>query len=92
MAAEAQNRVQIAASHWKPRFVANGIDVNDFERVVSSTTEWKEWGPAWLRTGDLHRQLGDEAAECTGRRGPGYKKPGAPWPAHGPRRTWCTWS
>jgi dipeptidyl aminopeptidase/acylaminoacyl peptidase len=62
MAAEPQNRVQIAASHWKPRFVANGIDVNDFERVVSGTTEWKEWGPAWLRTGDLHRELGDEAA------------------------------
>ena len=62
MAAEPQNRVQIAASHWKPRFVANGIDVNDFERVVASTTEWKEWGPAWLRTGDLHRELGDEAA------------------------------
>ncbi|HEX9603517.1 MAG TPA: hypothetical protein VF973_07160, partial [Myxococcales bacterium] len=62
MAAEPQNRVQIAASHWKPRFVANGIDVNDFERVVSSTTEWKDWGPAWLETGDMHRELGDEAA------------------------------
>ena len=62
MAAEPQNRVQLAASHWKPRFVANGIDMNDFERVLSATTEWKDWGPAWLRTGDMHRELGDEAA------------------------------
>ncbi|HYV65851.1 MAG TPA: alpha/beta fold hydrolase [Myxococcales bacterium] len=62
MTAELQNRVQIAASHWKPRFVANGIDMNDFERVVAGTTEWKEWGPSWLRTGDLHREIGDEAA------------------------------
>jgi hypothetical protein len=31
MAGESHNRVQIAASHWKPRFIANGIDVNDFE-------------------------------------------------------------
>src|SRR5712671_4508437 len=62
MADEALNRVQLAASHWKPRFVANGIDMNDFERVLSSTMEWKEWGPAWLRTGDVHRGLGDEAA------------------------------
>jgi len=61
MAAEPQSRVQIAAGHWKPRFVANGIDVSDFERVVSSTAEWKDWGPAWLRTGDMHRELGDQA-------------------------------
>jgi len=62
MADEALNRVQLAASHWKPRFVANGIDVNDFERVLASTTEWKDWGPNWMRTGDMHRELGDEAA------------------------------
>jgi dipeptidyl aminopeptidase/acylaminoacyl peptidase len=62
----AENRVQLAASHWKPRFVANGIDMNDFEKVVAATTEWKDWGPAWLRMGDVHRELGDEA-DRTGR-------------------------
>ena len=64
MAAEPQNKVQLAASHWKPRFVANGIDMNDFERVLSATAEWKDWGPAWLRAGDVHRELGDEAARA----------------------------
>jgi len=36
MSAEPQSRVQIAASHWRPRFVANGIDVNDFDIAASN--------------------------------------------------------
>lgn len=64
MAGEPQGRVQIAASHWRPRFVANGIDVNDFETVAASTAEWKDWGPNWLRMGDVHRAIGDEAARA----------------------------
>ena len=61
MTGESQNRVQIAAHHWKPRFIANGIDVNDFEQVVASTTEWQDWAPAWRRVGDMHRALAEEA-------------------------------
>ncbi len=67
MAVEAPNRVQLAAGHWKPRFVANGIDVNDFERVVAATNEWREWAPNWKRVGDEHRALAEEA-ERAGRR------------------------
>ncbi len=66
MAGESQSRVQIAANNWKPRFIANGIDVNDFERVVASTADWKDWAPAWQRVGDTHRALAEEA-EQTGR-------------------------
>jgi len=62
MANEPHSRVQIAASHWRPRFTANGIDVNDFDKVVAATAEWKDWGPNWLRTGDVHRALAEEAA------------------------------
>jgi len=61
MAIETANRVQLAASHWKPRFVANGIDVNDFERVLAETTEWRDWAPHWKRTGDVHRGLAEDA-------------------------------
>ncbi len=60
----AENRVRLAASHWKPRFIANGIDVNDFESVLDSTSEWREWAPAWKRIGDMHRALGDEAGRA----------------------------
>ena len=62
VAAEPRSKVQLAASHWKPRFVANGIDVNDFERVLGEATEWHDWAPAWQRVGDMHRALGDDAA------------------------------
>lgn len=58
---DAADRVRIAAEHWKPRFVANGIDVNDFERVVAETREWKDWGPNWQRVGDAHRAIAEDA-------------------------------
>ncbi len=59
---EPGNRVQLAASHWKPRFVANGVDVNDFERVQAATTEWADWAPNWKAVGDMHRALAEDAA------------------------------
>jgi pimeloyl-ACP methyl ester carboxylesterase len=55
------NRVQIAAHHWQPRFVANGIDVNDFENVLAKTVEWADWGPNWREMGGVHEALGREA-------------------------------
>jgi pimeloyl-ACP methyl ester carboxylesterase len=61
MQTDEMNRVQIAAHHWKPRFVANGIDVNDFEEVLGQTVEWADWGPNWRRMGAVHEALGDEA-------------------------------
>ncbi len=61
MTTEAANRVQLAAGHWKPRFVANGIDVNDFDRVLAATTEWRDWAPNWKRVGDEHRAIADGA-------------------------------
>jgi len=62
MPTDAANRVQLAVSHWKPRFVANGIDVNDFERVQAATTEWADWAPSWKAVGDVHRELAEAAA------------------------------
>jgi len=61
MQTDEMNRVQIAAHHWKPRFVANGIDVNDFETVLAQTVEWADWAPNWQRVGAMHEALGDEA-------------------------------
>ena len=61
MTTETANRVQLAAGHWKPRFVANGIDANDFDRVLTATTEWRDWAPNWKRVGNEHRAIADEA-------------------------------
>ncbi|TMC73760.1 MAG: alpha/beta fold hydrolase [Chloroflexi bacterium] len=66
MTVETANRVQIAAGHWKPRFVANGIDVNDFDRVLAATTDWRDWAPNWKRVGDEHLAIAD-GAERSGR-------------------------
>ncbi len=60
---ETTNRVQVAAHHWRPRFTANGIDVNDFDETVARTTEWADWGPNWRATGAVHEALGHEALE-----------------------------
>src|SRR3989442_15755010 len=54
-------RVQVAAHHWRARFVANGIDVNDFDTTVAKTTEWKDWGPNWRAEGGGHEALGLDA-------------------------------
>jgi len=62
-AQETTNRVQLAAHHWRPRFVANGIDVNDFDDTVARTTEWKDWAPNWKAVGEVHEALGREAEE-----------------------------
>ena len=61
-ASETTNRVHVAAHHWRPRFVANGIDVNDFDETVAKTTDWKDWGPNWKGVGQIHEALGLEAA------------------------------
>jgi pimeloyl-ACP methyl ester carboxylesterase len=60
---DAANRVHVAAHHWRPRFVANGIDVNDFDETVARTTEWKDWAPSWKAVGEMHEALGREAEE-----------------------------
>ena len=62
-ATETGNRVQVAASHWRPRFTANGIDVNDFDQTVAKTIDWKDWGPNWKAIGEMHEALGREAEQ-----------------------------
>jgi len=61
MSVETTNRVHVAAHHWRPRFVANGIDVNDFDETVARTTEWRDWGPNWRAVGEVHEALGRDA-------------------------------
>src|ERR1700722_5242195 len=60
---DAMNRVQMAAHHWQPRFVANGIDVNEFEDVLGRTIEWSDWGPNWHAVGAAHEARGNDATQ-----------------------------
>jgi dienelactone hydrolase len=54
-------RVQAAIDNWYPRFVANGVDINDFQRVTSGLERWDDWCGAWSEWGAAHACLGEKA-------------------------------
>jgi 2,6-dihydroxypseudooxynicotine hydrolase len=54
-------RVASAIANWAPRFVTNGVDYGDFERVTSGIDAWAGWLPAWVENGHLHASLAREA-------------------------------
>src|SRR5436853_7659474 len=43
-------RVALAMSHWGPRFVAQGVDLSDFQRTVERITRWSDWCREWGAT------------------------------------------
>ena len=55
--AERDERVASAIAHWAPRFVTNGVDFGDFQRVTAGVTTWAEWLPAWVENGHRHAEL-----------------------------------
>jgi 2,6-dihydroxypseudooxynicotine hydrolase len=57
-------QIQATIANWEPRFVANGVDVNDFHRIAKSVSTWPEWLPAWEAHGDA---LALEATDAEGR-------------------------
>jgi 2,6-dihydroxypseudooxynicotine hydrolase len=59
-------RVEAAIAHWAPRFVSQGVDMNDFQAVTGPLRRWEEWLPAWAASGDMHAALAREA-EALGR-------------------------
>jgi dienelactone hydrolase len=50
-------RVEAAIQNWAPRFVANGIDINEFHRITGALERWEDWCDAWSEAGDAHREL-----------------------------------
>lgn len=60
-------RVQAAIDNWAPRFVAQGVDYNDFVRTTGAIERWEDWLAAWVGLGEVHTALAEEA-EAAGRR------------------------
>jgi len=50
-----------AVTHWGARFVANGVNLSDFEDVTSSMKSYDDWCAAWSKRAALHEQIGREA-------------------------------
>jgi 2,6-dihydroxypseudooxynicotine hydrolase len=54
-------RVETAIANWAPRFLANGIDPNDFQRVTADVHDWSDWLRKWSDCGAMHQAMGEEA-------------------------------
>jgi 2,6-dihydroxypseudooxynicotine hydrolase len=54
-------RVRAAVSHWAPRFVANGVNLTDFEEVTAGLARWEDWCAAWCARAAVHEALGRDA-------------------------------
>jgi dienelactone hydrolase len=54
-------RVRAAIEHWAPRFIANGVDPNDFQRVTAGIERWDDWCAAWSACGAMYERLGEDA-------------------------------
>ena len=54
-------RVEAAIANWAPRFVANGVYLDDFDRTTAQIETWDGWLDAWVETGDGHRARAEEA-------------------------------
>ena len=57
----ADERVRVAIENWAPRFVANGVDLNDFQRVTARIERWDDWCREWSACAAMHQLLGEEA-------------------------------
>ena len=60
-------RIEAAVANWAPRFLAQGVDPNDFQRVTAPLERWEQWLDAWVANGDLHAALAGDA-EAANRR------------------------
>jgi 2,6-dihydroxypseudooxynicotine hydrolase len=55
--------VRSAISHWAARFVANGVNLTDFEEVTAAIPRWDDWCRAWSDRAAVHERLGREALD-----------------------------
>jgi 2,6-dihydroxypseudooxynicotine hydrolase len=56
-------RVEAATVHWAPRFVAQGVDYNDFIRTTQRIERWADWCTEWQRTALEHEALARAAED-----------------------------
>jgi pimeloyl-ACP methyl ester carboxylesterase len=54
-------RVQAAIDHWAPRFIAMGVDYNDFVRTTGRIERWEDWLAEWTALAEEHLALAREA-------------------------------
>jgi 2,6-dihydroxypseudooxynicotine hydrolase len=60
----ADERVQAAVRNWAGRFIANGVDYNDFVRTTGAVRRWDEWLDRWTETAEAHLRLAEQARDA----------------------------
>lgn len=60
---EKDPRIVAAAAHWSHRMITNGVPLADFQDVTAEIRHWDEWCSAWVAKGNVHRSLGESAAD-----------------------------
>src|SRR5215467_3969464 len=65
-------RVQIAVNNWSPRFLSNGVDPNDFQRVTKRIEHWDDWNREWSECAKVHERMGEEAEKQENYQSAGY--------------------
>jgi dienelactone hydrolase len=65
------DRLQMAISHWGPRFTTNGVTAGDFERITGQLEHWAGWCAAWSAAAGEYERLGRGALEAGHRRSAG---------------------
>jgi pimeloyl-ACP methyl ester carboxylesterase len=60
----ADERVQAAIRNWAGRFIANGIDYNDFARTTAAVARWDQWLDRWTETAEVHLRLAEQARDA----------------------------
>jgi len=56
--------IRTAVANWGPRFTAQGVDPNDFQRVTAPLERWEDWLAAWSANADAHAELALAAEEA----------------------------
>lgn len=56
-----EDKIQVAIQNWLPRFIAQGVEYNDFLRTTARVQSWEDWCREWCQTGDDHVKHAQEA-------------------------------
>jgi 2,6-dihydroxypseudooxynicotine hydrolase len=59
--------VDLILSHFRPRYVATGVDPNDLDRIAARIERWDDWCRAWSEDARRHETQAQESARL-GRR------------------------
>jgi len=54
-------RLAEAIGNWQARFLENGVNPSDYDRMRATVTEWSQWLGAWSALAAAHESLGRKA-------------------------------